>query len=586
MAQEKPLYQIKEMSPGVGNTRRIFVMQEPKDENSVYFSFDKKSRICSHVTDKAGFLNRFQNSKKITLCDHSDCSAEHDHKFSIDANFEDLNKDIRYQYTKKLLNKGFEAIIDAVVAGLTDGMSIARAIKSSARAVPRNGYGYYQSFDKRIRIPSEDPNEQITLYENPDLPDQPTGSKPKPIIYTEAEIAILEYLHFSSFAIDYITRNLGLLISSNRDNGRVLFSFLYNITKAASIFNFFEKSAKKPSNRGKEEEDADDDDMKMDIAATNAKFTTVEEHARAAIHRMMLQLYRLYALVLESNSNDRSSFVINNSKLLGISRIQTHYVTTLPIEYLIASIYNLFKTFAGAKEHDVGYGFAGILRASFAIPEIRVYDWENLYLPDPFYTPYYQGTLFVEPSVLFTIITHYDQMIEKNPSIEAGSFFSERENCIWLLDLFFMFENNFPITVLKPKDLVLQLRWFYTAETKKLIAALMIKCLRTVKKNREVDSTFTYTKKYGSDEVYFKLKSLFSLTSYMRNQYAREHFGLPENIINALGVSVESDYVTIPLEQFGVNLKINPSVIEKEEANEEEISQTQKKKKINTKPRK
>lgn len=77
------LYKIKPMSKGVGNTKKIFIIE--KDPKTIGFSFDKQNWICSHSEDKDKFFKRFRSSKTVKpiFCSHKNCSETHDEQFCL-----------------------------------------------------------------------------------------------------------------------------------------------------------------------------------------------------------------------------------------------------------------------------------------------------------------------------------------------------------------------------------------------------------------------------------------------------------------------------------------------------------------------
>lgn len=79
----KPLFVIEKLSPGLWNKERLYVLPHKNDANSVTFSFDGKTPICNHKTDKAKFVERFNGVESRQLCDHKDCEKEHNKTFKL-----------------------------------------------------------------------------------------------------------------------------------------------------------------------------------------------------------------------------------------------------------------------------------------------------------------------------------------------------------------------------------------------------------------------------------------------------------------------------------------------------------------------
>lgn len=89
MKKQKILFQIEAQSKDVGNEDPIFVLEDPDDKDQIFFSFDQKTNICGHMSNKNDFLNRFQDLEtNLYFCEHKSCKTDYNIKYNTKKNYD------------------------------------------------------------------------------------------------------------------------------------------------------------------------------------------------------------------------------------------------------------------------------------------------------------------------------------------------------------------------------------------------------------------------------------------------------------------------------------------------------------------
>lgn len=131
--RNKPIFVIEKLSYGIWNKKDIFVHQNPKKPQFVYFSFDGMTPICQHSTSKKDLIKTFKNHENgRQLCSHVDCSKNGHKIFHLIGNhyldnISDNSQTIKYVLLPILIeNESYRSILYLIINKLAHPSDFAR----------------------------------------------------------------------------------------------------------------------------------------------------------------------------------------------------------------------------------------------------------------------------------------------------------------------------------------------------------------------------------------------------------------------------------------------------------------------------
>jgi hypothetical protein len=490
MQKQKVLFEVEAFSKHVNNIIPIFVVEDPNDANRVYFSFDKKTGICGHMSDKQDFLHRFQNTKSKFFCKHKDCKVDHNVKFKLIGNYvSGLPRDMKDKFVETLMRNGYEIATRSIVSGFVKASDIIDLFTkwSNQKIVP----------DLVDNLVFFDANSNQTIRQFAD------NDK---FAYSADRIHY-DIMDFTGYMIDVACQHHMVTIRlETKDHFANLLTFLADFTKYLVTLN------------------------PLDYFMPGKKYDF-----SSMMERLLSQLIRLYCQIFELTSTENSKiFIVVSSDKPEYFHCQvlrgagSQYLSW--VETAISNVLMCFQGLKFVRANVLVFLAQPFIRDSgdFCVPRftkdhlgmypIRIgsneLEFDSLQdatnPPEDIIRP---GSLFLDPCSIPPLIRLFDKYlkIEKNPKI---SFFANQRHAkiimSWFKSLFYMVEHNLPInaSINSPYDVF---RCNYSKKTKSDFHALML----------QFEETFNFYSYENEKDYYFEASTDFFYNECKRHFFSK-----------------------------------------------------------------